>query len=403
VVLLRGAKQLVTLRGDHRPRQGAEMSSLGIIQDGALLIVDGIIREVGPGRRVERLAEARGAEEVDASGKVVLPGFVDFLTRPVHPMVPPEIFEARCREGVAGPTAVELDSSSSLKGHSAQRMEAEVKRNLKQFLRHGTLAIAASPGWDGDRPSTLKALRVLHELSTGAVRVSPVVALGAGSAPDLLERLSRAKFNGMVSVDGSVPTGRALAEAVRKSGLALRVWANAALAVECRAKLLMGSDAVAHAAPLRDAGVVCGASPSVDRWRGGARAPLRAMIDAGLAVALGSGYGVDSNAMLNMATVMSLACLESRMSPAEAITAVTINAAFAMNMAHVIGSLAPGKAADLLVMDAGDYREIAMQPGTNLVRSVMLRGHCAPAAPVRRPVASERTLARPAAPKALKA
>jgi imidazolonepropionase len=123
------------------------------------------------------------------------------------------------------------------------------------------------------------------------------------------------------------------------------------------------------------------------------------MVDDGLAVAIASGYGIDGNAMSNLATVMSLACLESRLSPAEAITAVTINAAFAMNMAHIVGSLAPGKAADLLLMDAGDYREIAMQPGTNLVRSVMLRGYCAPAVPVRRPVVSAARVSGPLVPR----
>jgi imidazolonepropionase len=397
VVLVRGARQLVTLRGEARPRQGAEMSSLGIIQDGALLIVDGIIREVGPGRRVERLAEARGAEEVDATGKVVMPGFVDCLTRPLHPMAAPETFEWRCSQGQAEPTAAELNSSSSLKTHSAQRLEAEVRRNLKQFLRQGTLAIAASPGWDADVRTTLKGLRVLHELAAGAVRVSPVVALGAGSAPDLLERMSRAKFNGLVSVDGRQAEARGFALRARKLGLPVRVRSDVELAVECRASLLIGGDAVGHVSALRDAGVVCGAYPSVDRLSGGHRAPLRATIDAGLAVALASGFGVEGNAMSNLAMVMSLACLESRLSPAEALTAVTINAAFAINMAHLVGSLAPGKAADLLFMDAGDYREIAMQPGTNLVQSIMLRGHCAPASPTRRPVASEprRTAAAP--------
>src|ERR1700724_3465740 len=77
VTLVRGARQLLTLRGPSGPRRGADLGNLGIIQDGAVLIVDGLIREVGPSRRLENLALARGADEIDASGRVVMPGFVD--------------------------------------------------------------------------------------------------------------------------------------------------------------------------------------------------------------------------------------------------------------------------------------------------------------------------------------
>ena len=77
VTLVRGARQLLTLRGPSGPRRGADLRNLGIIQDGAVLIADGLIREVGPSRRLENLALARGAEEIDASGRVVMPGFVD--------------------------------------------------------------------------------------------------------------------------------------------------------------------------------------------------------------------------------------------------------------------------------------------------------------------------------------
>ena len=78
-ILIRGARQLLTLRGPSGPRRGADLRNLGIIQDGSVLIVDGLIREVGPTRRLENLAESRGAEESDAHGRVVLPGFVDTL------------------------------------------------------------------------------------------------------------------------------------------------------------------------------------------------------------------------------------------------------------------------------------------------------------------------------------
>src|SRR5579864_5891084 len=80
VTLVRGARQLLTLRGPSGPRRGADLRNLGLIQDGAVLIVDGLIQQVGPARRLENLTLARQAEEIDASGCVVMPGFVDSHT-----------------------------------------------------------------------------------------------------------------------------------------------------------------------------------------------------------------------------------------------------------------------------------------------------------------------------------
>src|ERR1700733_800266 len=88
VTLVRGARQLLTLRGPNGPRRGADLRKLGIIQDGAVLVADGLITEVGPSRRVENLEPARGAEEIDARGCVVLPGFVDSHIRVVRGATP---------------------------------------------------------------------------------------------------------------------------------------------------------------------------------------------------------------------------------------------------------------------------------------------------------------------------
>src|SRR5205085_7148611 len=100
----------------------------------------------------------------------------------------------------------------------------------------------------------------------------------------------------------------------------------------------------------------------------------RQRINDGLAVATATGFGLDGCTVSSLPAVMTLACLHSGLSLPEAVTAATINAAFALNAADRIGSLAPGKFADLLLLDAGDYREICLQLGSNLVHSVMRRG-----------------------------
>ena len=384
-VLLRGARQLITLRGANRPRQGDEMQALGIIQDGALLIVDGVIREVGPTRRVERLTEARRAVEVDASGKVVMPGFVDCLARPLHPLASASEFEERCQRGTL-PEQAAHDSSVCLKALSAQRLETDYRRRLRQFLSQGTLALGADPGWDGDERMSLKALRVLHDLGSAVINAVPLVAVGPLCAPTLLRRAAQAQLAQLASVDASSsgPRARELALKARNLGYAIRIHGDAGLAVEMDACLAYGGPELTReaAAGLRESGIVWASLPAVDLWRGRPRDDLRQHVDDGVALALATGFGIDGSTVTSLPAVIMLACLHARLRPAEAITATTINAAFALNIADRTGSLAPGKDADLLVLDAADYRELGLHWGSNLVNAVMRRGEWESLAPV---------------------
>jgi imidazolonepropionase len=376
-VLLRGARQLVTLRGEHRPRQGAEMQNLGIIQDGALLIVDGVIREVGPSRRVERLAEARKAAEIDASGKVVLPGFIDCLAQPLHPVVTPDEFEARCRNGSL-PAAVEG------KRPGPQRLATDGPRRLRQFLQHGTLTAAAGNACGDDDRTSLKTLRAIRELGT-PLALTPVLAVGGGNSTGLLTRIWQEQLARLATIDaGECPaSSRELALAVRKLGFALRIRGDARLAVEIGACLAYDGEPWTRetVAAVRDAGIVWAARPGADLLAGLRCAPVRERIDEGLAVALATGFGIGGCPVASLPTVMSLACLNLGLRPAEAITAITINAAFALNAADRKGSLAPGKWADLVVLDAADYRELASRMGADIVHSSFVRGEWTAADP----------------------
>src|SRR4029077_14100337 len=107
VTLVRGARQLLTLHGPPGPRRGADLRNLGLIQDGAVLIADGLIREIGPSRRVENLALSRQAEEIDATGRVVMPGFVDSHTQMVGG--PARLLDYEMR--LAGATCQEIDAA----------------------------------------------------------------------------------------------------------------------------------------------------------------------------------------------------------------------------------------------------------------------------------------------------
>src|SRR4051794_6858713 len=136
-VLIRGARQLLTLHGPTGPRRGESMRQLGMIEDGALLISDGIITNVGPTRRIENLAEARSAEEISASGRVVMPGFVDSHTRLIA--APPRVTEGRMPaygglESTGAGNLVEFNSEH-IRRTSAPSLEHQAKRLLLGFLR----------------------------------------------------------------------------------------------------------------------------------------------------------------------------------------------------------------------------------------------------------------------------
>ena len=135
-ILVRGARQLLTMRGPSGPRRGSAMRELGLITDGALLIVDGIIRDIGPSRRVENLAAAREADEISADGRVVLPGFVDSLTNLVCGPPLLDEYEERCArlENNNCQPAGSEKTLQVLRSSSKQRLELDARKTLREFV-----------------------------------------------------------------------------------------------------------------------------------------------------------------------------------------------------------------------------------------------------------------------------
>jgi len=174
--LIRGARQLLTLRGPSGPRRGADLRNLGIIQDGAVLIADGLIREVGPSRRLENLALARGADEIDASGRVVMPGFVDSHAH------------------LAG--GAPLQAAQAVPELSPRTLETLALRVLEQAVRHGTTAVEAKSGLGITDAGELKILRVYAALRELPITLAPtfVAAVAGQDFERLLPVLRRRKL-----------------------------------------------------------------------------------------------------------------------------------------------------------------------------------------------------------------
>lgn len=327
--LVLGARQLLTLRGSSGPRRGIDLQNLRIIRDGSVLIADGTILEVGSSRRLENLAAARGAEVIDATGSVVLPGLVDCSIPLIH----------------------------TTQGLSPRALKTLALGVIEEGVRHGTTAFGA-------RAAELKILRVHAALQELPLTLASTFS-ASSAGEHLLPAVKRRKLAGFVEILGE---DGALAAVVRGLGLGVKVSAAIALAVELGA---VSVDDVVEATEreavlLAQSQTIATLSPALDERH----PPARRLISSGAAVALASG-----GRAANMQMTLALACRAMSMTPAEAIAASTINAAHAIGRARSIGSIEAGKSADLLILGIPDFRELPDHLGVNIANLVISRGN----------------------------
>jgi len=363
VTLIRGARQLLTLRGPTGPRRGADLRNLGIIQDGAVLIADGLILEVGHSRRLENLALARGATEVDASGCVVMPGFVD--------------------------GNLQLLGGTDL---SPRALKTPALRKLDDAVRYGTTAVEAKSGAGFTEAAELKILRLYAELKELPLTFVPTFLAGYvadGFGERFLATLRRRKLAEFAEIrceDGAFTPAQACQFLARARELRFGVKMSAGhrsrpdsitMAIE---RAAVAVDDVTNASE-REASILAQSqtmvtmSPAVAfHLQAECYPPARMLIDSGAAVALASGWHPECAPPPNMQMTIGLACRSMNMTVAEAITASTINGAHAIGRAEIVGSIEAGKRADLTILAVPDYRELPYHFGVNLVNSVMISG-----------------------------
>jgi imidazolonepropionase len=351
----------------------------------------GVVKEAGPTRRVENLARARNAIEMNAAGRVVLPGFVDSHTHLLFPL-----------EG-SGDSA-HPDGGQNVRTISGSRLAAKARVHLESMARHGTTTVEVKTGCGPDPVAEMKILRALARLKRKPLDVVPTFllclppsqigpaqhwrALENWMGEEFLPRMSRRKLVHFADLCWQEQPGlRAVwsryLELAGEAGLALKVHAEGpdpsgavALAIQ------RGATSVDHLehASARDAALL-GRSASIATLLpchsfhcDGYYAPARSLIEAGAAVALGTNFNPGLTPTLNMQAAIKLACCRMGMSPEEAITAATINGAYALGCGESAGSLEPGKSADVLILNVADYRELAHHFGTNLVRTTIKSG-----------------------------
>jgi imidazolonepropionase len=405
-LLVRNCGQLLTLRGPDRSRRGKEMEALGIIRRGALLVRGGLVSRIGSDDSVSRLPEARRAACVDAGGKVVLPGFVDSHTHALFAASRVDDYVAR----IGGATYEQIAragggirASARLMRNAGERALADhLRRVIRLFLEHGTTALEVKSGYGLEIDQELKMLRVIRAAGGPMDLIATLLIHDVPSRfkhrrthylnlvrRQLIPQVAQEKLADYCDVFCdrgyfSVPETRHLLSVAASYGMGLKLHAEQMAhsgAAVMAAKL--GSTSVDHLDHVTDAdikrlrgtGTIATLLPgSVLHLGTGKYPPARRLIQAGIPVALATNFNPGSSPTLNMQMILSLACSQMRLSPAEAITAATINGAYAVGRGDHLGSLEVGKQADLVVMDAADYREIPYFFGMNHCLTVVKKG-----------------------------
>ncbi|MGH9687483.1 MAG: imidazolonepropionase [Candidatus Acidiferrales bacterium] len=406
--IVTGCSEIVTLRGPV-PRRGRAMRDLEIIRNGAIFVQGDRIAAVGTRRRIESLRQARRAEKLDLGGRVVLPGFVDSHTHLVFPAsradeydqrITGKTYEQIARDGGGIRCTVE-----ALRKATPEALKNRVSAYLRQFAAHGTTTIEAKSGYGLDWRSEAKILTILHELHQDQPLDIVRTFLGAHVVPQEYRRrpgdyvdLLVGRWIPSVATAGladfcdvycdrgafTLAQARRILSTARACGLVPRIHAAqfdrtgaARLAIELRAASADHLDQInaadVHALALSN--VVCTLLPGCSFHLGIPQcAPARELLDAGAIVSLATDFNPGTSPTVSMPMILSLACNQLRMTPAEAISAATINPAYSLRAHDRAGSIDVGKYADFAAFDVADYREIPYYFGVNLCSMTMKRG-----------------------------
>jgi imidazolonepropionase len=413
-LLLINIRQLLTLSGDNNsgPRRGAALRDLGIIDGGTVLCVGGKIVSVGKTKDGLRdlwvKKNRKRILEIDCAGKVVLPGFVDSHTHPAF--VSPRLvdFEKRIAgakyEQIAAAGGGIRSSVEGVRKAGKAQLADKVLTALQEMSSSGTTTVEAKSGYGLSLEAELKSLEAIQSAAEKWPGTVVPTLLGAHVVPQefqgkpqeymkmvceqMIPHAAKRKLARFVDVfcdtGAFVEEDSAkIFEAARRSGLQVRAHISQLARTPLKILLRFNPSSLDHLDQVDDSDIsllaesntVATMVPGANYFLGLEKyPPARKLIDAGVAVALATDYNPGSSPTTNMPFVLSLACTQMKMSPSEAISAATINGAWALNLQERKGSIEAGKDADLGVFEVADYREIAYWVAADRCSQTILNG-----------------------------
>jgi imidazolonepropionase len=406
-LLLKNIKTLVSVY-ENPPQKlsGKEMKHLPCLENAWLAIDNGLIADYGSMEDFPGITDWKDLEVIDCAGKLVMPGFVDSHTHIVYAGNREQEFVDRINglsyEEIAKRGGGILNSAKKLRETSEDELFEQSKVRLLEIISQGTVAVEIKSGYGLNTESEIKILRVIKRLKDLNLIQIKATFLGAHAVPlefkDNKEGYINLIVNEMIPavaseklaeyIDGFCENGYFTAEetkrillAGQKHGLKARVHAEQLshsngikTAVECNAvsvdhleycsdndiKLLLESDTIPTILP--------GAAFFLNL----PLPPARKMIDAGLPIAFASDYNPGSSPSGNMKLMMSLACIQYKLTPEEAINAVTINTAYSLGLQNELGTITRGKRAGLIITkEINSYGYIPYAFGSDLVERVL--------------------------------
>ncbi len=406
-LLIHHIKGLVQVENNSRKIvAGSDMAKLPVITDAWLLVKDGTIVSFG---QMDRLPEIENAEKIDASGKFVFPSYIDPHTHLVFAGSREHEFVMRIKgatyQEIAEAGGGILNSAAKLAQTSEDELYESVMKRLNEVIRSGTGAIEIKSGYGLSVESELKMLRVIKRLKETSPIPIKATFLGAHAIPTIY-KYDRELYISEI-IDKMLP-------AIKKEGLAdyIDVFCDKGFFTPDETDIILkagveyGLKPRIHANELDySGGIQVGVAnnalsvdhleftgdkeieslmksetmpillPSTAFFLNLHYPPARKMIEAGLPIALASDYNPGSSPSGNMNFVLSLACLHLKMTPEEAINAATINGAHALELSDSVGSISPGKKANLFITEPmADYSFIPYSFGTNRIETVILNG-----------------------------
>ena len=401
-LLVRDLAQIVSPAGREAPLRGRALRELDIVEDGYVLCRDGKIAEVGLMRSLRALDPGEDVVEVDGRGQAALPGLVDCHTHACFAGDRAAEFELRA----SGATYEELHAAGggilstvrATRAAGEEELRRVVERHRAWMLRRGTTTFEAKSGYGLDRETELAQLRAVAAAGgiptwLGAHAVPPEFA-GADAYLDFAlaevlpeaARLAEAADVFLERGAFDATQARRYLEACREHGLALRLHADQFTeAGGIPLALELGARSVDHLEATGDGGVQALANghvtavilPVAALFLGRPMPPARALVDAGAPIALATDFNPGSAFCESLPIVASLACTQLRLAPAEVLAAITVNAAHVLGRADRVGRIAPGFAADLVLLEADDWRYLAYHLGGEDVALAVKDGHVA--------------------------